>query len=51
KLLLVGSSELQQLLDLGEAPELDEVFEVLKVELGHWRRNPRRATAVLSFLA
>ncbi|CAE8741270.1 unnamed protein product, partial [Polarella glacialis] len=42
---------LQQLLDLGRTPGEDEVSEILRVELDDWRRNPRRATVILSSLA
>ncbi|CAE8589705.1 unnamed protein product [Polarella glacialis] len=42
---------LQQLLDLGRTPGEDEVSEILSVELDDWRRNPRRATVILSSLA
>ncbi|CAE8646813.1 unnamed protein product, partial [Polarella glacialis] len=45
------ADELQQLLNLGESPSQNEVFEIIRVELDHWNAYPRRATVVLISLA
>ncbi|CAE8677579.1 unnamed protein product, partial [Polarella glacialis] len=49
--LSIASSQLQKLVALGTKASLDEVSDIFSTEFCEWKRNPKRATVVLSCLA